>query len=84
LQASSLALLANGATTIYIRDTLAEEKGLPMSHIAPRTVMVANNEKTHVNGVVAFNLQLVGLPTEKITTYTLPLSGGLDLILGLM
>ena len=57
--------------------------GLSVSRVAPRTVVVADKEKVQVNGIVTFDLQLDGLPTEKITAYTFPLSGGLDLILGL-
>ena len=81
-RANSEIVLDSGATTIYFRDTLAEEMKLKVTKIPPRTVLVANHEKVSVNGVVIFDMKLNGLPSERVIAYTFPL-GNIDLILDL-
>ena len=77
-------LIDNGATTVYVSDVLVEKLGLSVSHITSRTVLVANEKKIFVNGVTVLEMQLDGLLKEKVVAYTFPLSGGLDIILGLL
>ena len=46
----------------------------------PGSVAIADKDKV-INGLVTFDLQLDGLPEERIAAYTLPL-GSIALILG--
>ena len=59
-----------------------QDINLQVMKIPPRTVVVANHHKLEVNGIVTFDLKLHGLPSERITAYTFPLSN-IDLIFGL-
>jgi gag-polyprotein putative aspartyl protease len=78
----SSVLIDPGATTQYISQTTAKQLGMKIHPCAPRFVSVADEHKITVKAIVSFELKLEGLPKEKITAYTFPLSS-LDLILGL-
>jgi hypothetical protein len=78
----SKTVIDSGATTIYLREALAEQLGLKITRVTPRTVIIADKDKVVVSGVVSLKMQLEGLPPEQITAYTFPL-GSVDLILGL-
>jgi len=75
-------IIDSGATTLYLGEETAKERGLKVHKIKPRHVRVADHHDAVSNGFVQFEMKLGNLPPEIVTAYTFPLQK-IDLVLGL-